>query len=42
MVENVRASVNSAPMEGSLLGMTFLSRIGGYSVSGNVLTLQTP
>lgn len=42
VVENVRASVNSAPMEGSLLGMTFLSRIGGYSVSGNVLTLQAP
>jgi aspartyl protease family protein len=40
VVENVRASVNSAPMEGSLLGMTFLSRIGGYSVSGDVLTLQ--
>ena len=42
VVENVRASVNSAPMEGSLLGMTFLSRIGGYSVSGNVLTLHAP
>jgi len=42
VVENVRASVNSAPMEGSLLGMTFLSRIGGYSVSGNVLTLRAP
>ena len=42
VVENVRASVNSAPMEGSLLGMTFLSRIGGYSVSGDVLTLQAP
>lgn len=41
-VENVRASVNSAPMAGSLLGMTFLSRIGGYNVSGNVLTLRAP
>lgn len=42
VVENVRASVNSAPMEGSLLGMTFLSRIEGYRVSGQVLTLYGP
>lgn len=39
VVENVVASVNSAPMEGSLLGMTFLSRTGGYRVTGDVLTL---
>jgi len=39
-VENVRASVNEAPMDRSLLGMSFLSRIGGYQVRGDVLTLM--
>ena len=42
VVDNVRASVNSAPMEGSLLGMSFLGRIGGYRVAGDVLTLYAP
>jgi len=39
-VGNVRASVNEAPMERSLLGMSFLNRIGGYQVRGDVLTLM--
>ncbi len=39
-VHNVRASVNGVPMAGSLLGMTFLDRIGGYRVEGNSLTLM--
>ena len=42
VVRDVRASVNSAPMEGSLLGMSFLGRIGGYRVLGDVLTLYAP
>jgi len=42
VVENVKASVNSAPMEGSLLGMTFLSRTGGYRVAGDTFTLYAP
>ncbi|MCP4330260.1 MAG: TIGR02281 family clan AA aspartic protease [Alphaproteobacteria bacterium] len=40
VVYNVRASVNGAPMDGSLLGMTFLDRIGGYRVEGNSMTLS--
>ncbi len=39
VVRNVRASVNQAPMDRSLLGVSFLSQIGGYRVSGDVLTL---
>ncbi len=39
-VTNVRASVNEASMDRSLLGMSFLSRIGGYQVRGEVLTLM--
>lgn len=39
VVRNVRASVNQAPMNRSLLGVSFLSQIGGYRVSGDVLTL---
>ncbi len=39
-VANVRASVNQASMDRSLLGMSFLSRIGGYQVRGEVLTLM--
>ena len=39
-VANVRASVNEASMDRSLLGMSFLSRIGGYQVRGEVLTLM--
>jgi len=42
VVRDVKASVNSAPMEGSLLGMSFLGRIGGYRVLGDVLTLYAP
>ncbi len=39
-VEDVRASVNRAEMAGSLLGMSFLGRIGGYEVRDGVLTLR--
>jgi len=39
-IDNVRASVNGAKMKTSLLGMSFLSRIGGYEVVGNRLTLK--
>ncbi|MEM7122140.1 MAG: TIGR02281 family clan AA aspartic protease [Pseudomonadota bacterium] len=39
-VTNVQASVNEASMDRSLLGMSFLSRIGGYQVRGEVLTLM--
>ncbi len=38
----VRASVNRAPMARSLLGMSFLGRIGGYAVRGDSLTLYAP
>ena len=38
-VRDVRASVNAGEMDGSLLGMSFLERLGGYEVSGNTLTL---
>ncbi len=37
---DVRASVNGAPMSGSLLGMSFLSRLSSYEVSGDRLTLR--
>jgi aspartyl protease family protein len=36
----VRAMVNEAPMDGSLLGMSFLERLGGFSVEGDRLVLQ--
>jgi aspartyl protease family protein len=39
-VANVRASVNKAPMAGSLLGMSFLNRLAGYEVRNGVLTLK--
>ncbi|MBT5433585.1 MAG: TIGR02281 family clan AA aspartic protease [Alphaproteobacteria bacterium] len=39
---DLSASVNEAPMQRSLLGMTFLSRTGGYRVSGDTLTLFAP
>lgn len=39
-VANVRASVNQAPMAGSLLGMSFLNRLAGYEVRDGVLTLK--
>ena len=37
-VKDVRASVNGVAMKRSLLGMSFLGRLGGYRVDGNVLT----
>jgi aspartyl protease family protein len=36
---DVRASVNQAPMDRSLLGMSFLGRLGAYEVRGDRLTL---
>jgi aspartyl protease family protein len=38
-VHNVRAAVNGVPMDVSLLGMSFLDRIGGYRVERDTLTL---
>lgn len=38
-LENVPALVNQAPMNDSLLGMTFLERLSGYEVRDDVLTL---
>ncbi|MEQ9361177.1 MAG: TIGR02281 family clan AA aspartic protease [Rhodospirillales bacterium] len=40
VVRDVRASVNGADMKRSLLGMSFLGRLGGYRVAGDVLTLS--
>jgi aspartyl protease family protein len=37
---DVMASVNGAEMSESLLGMTFLSRLSGFEVSGDRLTLR--
>ncbi len=37
---DVAASVNGAPMNQSLLGMSFLNRLSGYEVRGDVLTLH--
>ncbi len=37
---DVAASVNGADMSESLLGMTFLSRLSGFEVSGDRLTLK--
>jgi len=39
VVHNVRAAVNSVAMDRSLLGMSFLDRIGGYRVERDILTL---
>jgi aspartyl protease family protein len=39
-LNDVRASVNGAAMKTSLLGMSFLSRIGGYEVAGDKLVLK--
>ena len=36
---DVAASVNQAPMDRSLLGMTFLRRLSAYEVRGDSLTL---
>ena len=40
IVTNVRASVNSVAMKRSLLGMSFLSRLSGYEVSGGRMMLK--
>jgi aspartyl protease family protein len=39
-VRNVRASVNGAPLGASLLGVSFLERLSGYSVENGTLTLR--
>ena len=39
MDTGVRATVNSAPMEGSLLGMSYLQRFAEVSIRGNTLIL---
>lgn len=39
VLEDVRASVNGAPMPTSLLGMSFLSRLSSWHVEGDRLTL---
>ncbi len=39
-LQNVEASVNEADMDISLLGMSFLGRLKGYSVSRDKLTLE--
>ncbi len=39
-VRDVRASVNSAEISRSLLGMSFLERLSGYEVRGNSLILK--
>jgi clan AA aspartic protease (TIGR02281 family) len=39
-VSNVTASVFEHETGGSLLGMSFLSRLSGYEVTGNILTLH--
>lgn len=39
-VADVRASVNGGEMDGSLLGMSFLSRLSGFSVEGDRLILR--
>lgn len=40
LMDNVRASVNKAPMSHSLLGMSFLGRLDSYEIKGNRLTLR--
>ena len=39
-VTDVRASVNEADMNRSLLGMSFLNRLSGYAVEGGRLILK--
>lgn len=39
-LDDVRASVNGAPLANSLLGMSFLNRLSGYEVRGDRLTLR--
>ncbi len=40
VLDDVRASVNSADMNRSLLGMSFLNRLSGYSVDGDRLIMR--
>jgi aspartyl protease family protein len=40
VVNGVRAMVNQAPMSNSLLGISFLERLSGYSVEDGTLTLR--
>ncbi len=39
-LQNVRATVNAADMDLSLLGMSFLSRLSSYEVASGTLTLR--
>ena len=39
-VTDVNASVSEGDTDGSLLGMSFLSRLSGYEVNGDTLTLR--
>ncbi len=39
IISDVRASVNEADMNSSLLGMSFLNKLSGYEVKKDVLTL---
>jgi aspartyl protease family protein len=39
-LSNVAASVNEAPMGGSVLGMSFLGRLGGFEISKGSLTMH--
>jgi aspartyl protease family protein len=39
-VADVRATVNGAPMQNSLLGMSFLGQLSGYQVSRDTLMLR--
>lgn len=40
VLRDVRASVNRAPMDASLLGQSFLNRLSGYAVSDGTMTLR--
>ena len=40
VLEDVTASVNGAPMDRSLLGMSFLGRLSGFGAENGVLTLR--
>ncbi|MGH6931007.1 MAG: retropepsin-like aspartic protease family protein [Dongiaceae bacterium] len=40
VIENIGATVNEAEMSESLLGISYLSRLSGYQVSGDTLTLR--
>ncbi|GGO06392.1 aspartic protease [Iodidimonas muriae] len=39
-IENVRASVTEGDLHMSLLGMSFLNRLGGFEITGERLTLR--